>query len=326
MDNLNEIKQCVAEELLKFEQQLVDSLRVDSDLLNSAVSYFLKRKGKNLRPLLVLLAAKCVSGIVKKQTICGAISLELLHSASIIHDDVVDETLQRRGMSSMNAAFSNKIAVLVGDFFLSTSLTNATDTSNLEIMQVIARIGRELAAGEIEQLSLASSTEISEERYMSVIMQKTASLFVACMQVGALSVVATPEQLENLSRFGHNLGLCFQIKDDIFDYFDDPAIGKPTGNDIREGKITLPLIYAIQNSPLESEVEEAREMIRVGEYSPETVAYLIDFAKRSGGIEYAEKVMESFKDEAIAALDCFASSPAKSALLKLLEFVIDRNH
>lgn len=326
MDNLNEIRQCVADELLKFEEQLTTSLHSNSELLNSAVAYFLKRKGKNLRPLLLLLAAKCVSGIVKKETLHSAIALELLHNASIIHDDVVDETSQRRGVASMNATFSNKIAVLVGDFFLSTSLVSATRTGNLEIMEVISRIGQELAAGEIEQLSLVNSTEISEERYLRVITQKTASLFVACMQVGGLSVAAKPEQLKDLANFGRNLGICFQIKDDIFDYYDDPAVGKPTGNDIREGKITLPLLYALKQSPFEREMEEALEMIRVGEYDPTTVAYLIDFAKRSGGIDYAEQVMEQYKAKAIAALDSFASSSSKSALLKLLNFVLERNH
>ncbi|MGL5920801.1 MAG: polyprenyl synthetase family protein, partial [Bacteroidales bacterium] len=220
MDILNEIKQTVSEELSLYEIQLAEALHSDSALLTSAVDCFLAKEGKNIRPLLVLLAAKSVFGIIKPQTIAGAISLELLHNASIIHDDVVDDTNERRGRASLNAQFSNKIAVLTGDFFLSTSLRKGTETESMEIMKVISMIGQELAAGEIEQLSLAQSTDFSEEKYYSVIDKKTASLMRACMKIGAISVCASEEIIAALTRFGKYLGLCFQIKDDIFDYFD----------------------------------------------------------------------------------------------------------
>lgn len=325
MDILNEIKQTVSEELSLYEIQLAEALHSDSALLTSAVDYFLAKKGKNIRPLLVLLAAKSVFGIIKPQTIAGAISLELLHNASIIHDDVVDDTNERRGRASLNAQFSNKIAVLTGDFFLSTSLRKGTETESMEIMKVISMIGQELAAGEIEQLSLAQSTDISEEKYYSVIDKKTASLMRACMKIGAISVCASEEIIEALTRFGKYLGLCFQIKDDIFDYFDDKQIGKPTGNDIREGKVTLPLIYALLNSKNEQSREEAMEIIRISDYSAENINFLIEFAKLNGGIDYAQSKMLALRELAVQSLDILANSTSKDLLIKLLDYVIDRN-
>lgn len=325
MDILNEIKQTVKEELSLYEIQLLEALKSDSALLTSAVQYFLSKKGKNVRPLLVMLAAKSVFGIIKPQTIAGAISLELLHSASIIHDDVVDDTYERRGNPSLNAQFTNKVAVLTGDFFLSTSLQKATQTDSLEIMKVISNIGKELAAGEIEQLSIAQSTDFSEEKYYYVIEKKTASLMKACMQIGAISVCASSDIIDALTKFGQYLGLCFQIKDDIFDYFPGNEIGKPTGNDIREGKITLPLIYALNNSTDEQSRREAHEIIKTGEYNSENIEFLIDFAKKNGGIDYANTQMQQFKEKAILALDILAASSSKEYLIKLLEYVITRS-
>lgn len=325
MDILNEIKQTVKEELSLYEIQLLEALKSDSALLTSAVQYFLSKKGKNVRPLLVMLAAKSVFGIIKPQTIAGAISLELLHSASIIHDDVVDDTYERRGNPSLNAQFTNKVAVLTGDFFLSTSLQKATQTDSLEIMKVISNIGKELAAGEIEQLSIAQSTDFSEEKYYYVIEKKTASLMKACMQIGAISVCASSDIIDALTKFGKYLGLCFQIKDDIFDYFPGNEIGKPTGNDIREGKITLPLIYALNNSTDELSRREAHEIIKTGEYNSENIEFLIDFAKKNGGIDYANTQMQQFKEKAILALDILAASSSKEYLIKLLEYVITRS-
>lgn len=325
MDILNEIKQTVSEELSLYEIQLAEALQSDSALLTSAVDYFLAKKGKNIRPLLVLLAAKSVFGIIKPQTIAGAISLELLHNASIIHDDVVDDTYERRGRASLNAQFSNKIAVLTGDFFLSTSLRKGTETDSMEIMKVISLIGQELAAGEIEQLSLSQSSDISEEKYYSVIDKKTASLMRACMKIGAISVCASDEIIDALTRFGKYLGLCFQIKDDIFDYFDDKQIGKPTGNDIREGKVTLPLIYALLNSKDEQSRDEAMEIIRISDYSTENIRFLIEFAKVNGGIDYAESKMLALRELAVQSLDILANSTSKELLIKLLDYVIERN-
>lgn len=325
MDILNEIKQTVKEELSLYEIQLLEALKSDSALLTSAVQYFLSKKGKNVRPLLVMLAAKSVFGIIKPQTIAGAISLELLHSASIIHDDVVDDTYERRGNPSLNAQFTNKVAVLTGDFFLSTSLQKATETDSLEIMKVISNIGKELAAGEIEQLSIAQSTDFSEEKYYFVIDKKTASLMKACMQIGAISVCASAEIIQALTLFGKYLGLCFQIKDDIFDYYANTDIGKPTGNDLREGKITLPLIYALNNSNDESGRTEALEIIKVGEYNSENIEFLISFAKANGGIEYATSQMELFREKAVQALDILAASSSKEYLIRLLDYVITRS-
>ncbi|MGL5317809.1 MAG: polyprenyl synthetase family protein [Bacteroidales bacterium] len=325
MDILKEIKQTVSEELSLYEIQLAEALHSDSALLTSAVDYFLAKKGKNIRPLLVFLAAKSVFGIIKPQTIAGAISLELLHNASIIHDDVVDDTHERRGRASLNAQFTNKIAVLTGDFFLSTALRKGAETENMEIMRVISVIGQELAAGEIEQLSLAQSSDFSEDKYFSVIDKKTGSLMRAAMKIGAISVCASDEIVEALTRFGKYLGLCFQIRDDIFDYFDDTQIGKPTGNDIREGKVTLPLIYALLHAKEEQSREEALEIIRISDYSTENIRFLIDFAKANGGIEYACSKMQALRELAVQSLDVLAHSPSKELLIKLIDYVIDRN-
>ena len=251
-------------------------------------------------------------------------SLELLHNASLIHDDVVDFTMERRGRSSINARWTNKIAVLSGDYMLSSALVNATKTKNLDILFAVANIGMELSDGELIQLTNTKKTKITEEDYFRVIRKKTALLFGTCAEVGAFSVNASAEIQDHLRKFGENLGICFQIKDDIFDYFQDIEIGKPTGNDLQDGKVTLPLIYALQNSE-ETVKEDIMSVIDRKDFSADNINLIMEFARNNGGVDYANKCMEAYKNKAIAELNSFADSNVKEALIMCAEFAAGRN-
>lgn len=325
MEVLKDIKHHLSNDLTLFETRFRDTLYSDNELLRSSVDHFLAKEGKRIRPLLVLLSARLCRSFVSDVTISGAVALELLHSASLIHDDVVDYTMERRGLPSMNAVFNNKVAVLVGDFFLSSALISAVSTQSLPVMNAISMLSRQLTVGELNQLSASRGREVSEELYFSVIEKKTASLFAACFQIGALSVDAIPEQVDALTEYGRLMGLCFQIQDDIFDYFDGEKIGKPSGNDIREGKITLPLLYAMQRADRE-ELERVTEMISAEECSSEYVAYLIEFAKRMGGIEYARSVMQRFYKQAVEVIGIFPDSTERALLMRCFSFVIEREY
>ena len=251
--------------------------------------------------------------------------LELLHTASLVHDDVVDESQERRGQASVNATYDNKVAVLVGDFILSTALLNVAKTGDQRIVEYLAELGRTLSNGEILQLTNIQNQEISEEVYYQVIKQKTAALFEACAAIGALSAGADENLVEEAKRFGQNLGIIFQIRDDIFDYYDSPEIGKPTGNDMAEGKLTLPVIYALNNSSYESMQTLARK-VKAGEVNPDEIAVLVEFAKQQGGIEYAESRMWEFHAEAAEFIEHRVGDEAiRKALSAYLDYVIKRN-
>ena len=250
MDYLSLIKQPIAQDLSLFIDLFNESLTHTDGLLGSALSHIRQRGGKRMRPMLILLAAKNF-GTVSEVTQNAAVGLELLHTASLVHDDVVDESKERRGQASVNASYDNKVAVLVGDYILSTALLRVSLTDNQKIIQLLAELGRTLAAGEILQLSNIQNQEISESVYYQIINNKTAALFEACAKIGAISSGATDEEVAAAAKFGQNIGMIFQIRDDIFDYFDSKEIGKPTGNDMVEGKLTLPVIYALNNSHLE---------------------------------------------------------------------------
>ena len=277
-----------------------------------------------MRPLLILLTAKNY-GQVSDVTLHGAVGLELLHTASLVHDDVVDESSERRGQASVNATYDNKVAVLVGDYILSTALLNVSFTGNQTIIQNLAELGRTLSNGEILQLTNIQNQEISEEVYYQVIRQKTAALFESCSAVGALSVGAAPEQVEQAKKFGQNIGIIFQIRDDIFDYYDSKEIGKPTGNDMAEGKLTLPVIYALNKYPLESMLTLAKK-VKNGTVNTDEIAVLVEYAKTHGGIEYAEQRMDDFAKEARSYIDeCVNDEELKTAFNAYLDFVIQRN-
>ena len=276
-----------------------------------------------MRPMLILLTAKNY-GEVSSVTQNAALGLELLHTASLVHDDVVDESDQRRGQPSVNAEYNNKVAVLVGDYILSTALLRVALSDNHEIVQNLAELGRTLAAGEILQLSNISNQEISEDVYYQVIDQKTAVLFEACCKLGAISVGAPRDVIEKAAKFGHNIGMIFQIRDDIFDYFDSAQIGKPTGNDMLEGKLTLPIIYSLTHYENAAVLNLAKK-VKNGTINNDEIAILIEFAKQYGGIKYAEKKMEEFAKECQSFIDECVKPELKDSFKAYLEYVIQRD-
>ena len=325
MDYLSLIKKPIGNKLNDFISLFNQSLTHEDGLLGSALAHIRQRGGKRMRPMLILLTARNY-GVVSDVTLHGAVGLELLHTASLVHDDVVDESSERRGQASVNATYDNKVAVLVGDYILSTALLSVSFTGHQDIIQNLAELGRTLSNGEILQLTNIQNQEISEEVYYQVIRQKTAALFESCSAVGALSVGATPEQVEQAKKFGQNIGIIFQIRDDIFDYYDSKEIGKPTGNDMAEGKLTLPVIYALNKYPLESMLTLAKK-VKNGTVNTDEIAVLVEFAKTSGGIEYAEQRMNYFADEARKYIDAYVTDDSlKAAFNAYLEFVIQRNN
>lgn len=323
MDYLSLIRQPIESELNDFNELFSKSLMHTDGLLSQALDHIRKRTGKRMRPMLILLMAKNF-GKVTEVTQHSAVGLELLHTASLIHDDVVDESAERRGQASVNATYNNKVAVLVGDYILSTALLHVSYSHSEEIVRYLAELGRTLSNGEILQLNSISNEEISEEIYYQVIKQKTAALFEACAGIGSMSASASTLQIAEAKRFGQNLGIIFQIRDDIFDYYDSPEIGKPTGNDMTEGKLTLPVIYALKSTGDEDMMKLARK-VKSHEIMPEEIAQLVAFTKENGGIEYADKRMWEFHAEAMDFLDNFVKEKEiYNALKAYLDFVIER--
>ena len=328
MDYLSTIKQPIEAELTGFIELFNSSLSHEDGMLGSALEHIRKRAGKRMRPMLILLMAKNF-GQVTEVTQHAALGLELLHTASLVHDDVVDESRERRGQASVNATYDNKVAVLVGDYILSTALLHVAHTGSQQIVAYLAELGRTLSNGEILQLTNIGRKEISEDVYYDVIKQKTAALFEACCAMGALSAGASDDAIAKAKKFGQNLGVIFQIRDDIFDYYDSPQIGKPTGNDMAEGKLTLPVIYAL-NSTRDEAMTALAFKVKDHAATQDEIARLVAFAKEKGGIDYAERRMEELHAEAVALLDSISKddSPEKQdvkrALLAYLDFVIKR--
>lgn len=325
MDFLSTIKQPIEAELNDFILLFNQSLTHEDGLLGRALLHIRQRAGKRMRPMLTLLVARNF-GAVTPQTQHAAVGLELLHTASLVHDDVVDESAERRGQASVNAQYDNKVAVLVGDFVLSTALLNVARTGNVHIVEYISELGRTLSNGEILQLTNIQNEELSEEVYYQVIRQKTAALFEACAGIGAMSANATTEQVEAAKKFGQNLGIIFQIRDDIFDYYDSKEIGKPTGNDMTEGKLTLPILHALRQTPDKTMLALARK-VKEGTVTPDEIARLVAFAKAQGGIEYAEQRMQEFRASCLKFIDLHVADTAIStALHAYLDFVIERKN
>ena len=325
MDYLSLIKAPIATELADFVAMFNESLTHSDGLLGTALAHIRQRGGKRMRPMLILLMAKNF-GQVSQVTQNAAVGLELLHTASLVHDDVVDESAERRGQASVNATYDNKVAVLVGDYILSTALLRVSLTDHQKIVQLLAELGRTLAAGEILQLSNIQNQEFSEDVYYQIINNKTAALFEACAKIGALSAGASDEAIREAAKFGQNIGIIFQIRDDIFDYFDSKEIGKPTGNDMMEGKLTLPVIYALNHSHLESMQTLARK-VKTGTVNSDEIAVLVEFTKEQGGIQYAEQKMEEIGREAMVFIDKYVKEKAiGEALTAYLKYVIQRNY
>ena len=325
MDYLSQIKQPIEAELNDFIGLFNQSLSHSDGLLETALSHIRNRGGKRMRPILMLLMAKNYGGITEA-TQHAAVGLELLHTASLVHDDVVDESTERRGQESVNASYNNKVAVLVGDYILSTALLYVSLTHNEIIVQRLARLGQTLSNGEILQLTNTSQDGLSEDVYYQVIERKTAALFEACAAIGAISAGHNPDDVAAAVKFGQNIGIIFQIRDDIFDYYDSKEIGKPTGNDMAEGKLTLPVIYAINSTQNEEMIVLARK-VKARSITPDEIARLVEFTKLNGGIEYAERRMMDFHQEAQACIEKEVKSPEiAKALQAYLDFVIQRNN
>ena len=306
-----------------------DCMQADERLQQTVLQYIAARSGKQLRPLIVLLCAQLCNPITDK-TLRAAVALEMLHNASLVHDDVVDSSDTRRGQPAIHTQWSNKVAVLTGDYMLAKVIGLVAEVRNIRILEIVSNLGRNLSSGEMLQLHFGQSMWIDEERYMRVIDQKTAQLFQACAEAGAESAGCTPRQRTALREYGRLLGLCFQIKDDIFDYSDLEELGKPTMSDLRDGKVTLPLIEALLRAPQEEAAEIRKKGERICETSipQEEETRLLEeiksFVLRFHGDEYAVQKMLSYKKQATEALSLFRDSDEKSSLLALLDYAINR--
>lgn len=323
MNHLKAIQSTIEPDLARLNERIAVRLRSSNELMNTVIDNYLKVKGKQIRPILVMLSARLL-GDVNDRVISSAAAVELLHNASLIHDDVVDDTRVRRGVTTINGLWDNHIAVLVGDFFVSTALLEAMSTGDTRAVACVANLGKLLSLGEIDQIYNARFHQLSEEAYFGVINRKTASLFVACVEMGAYAVDADEETLVHLRRYAELLGLCFQIKDDIFDYFDDEKIGKPTGNDLREGKITLPLLHVLLGE--ESDNAPMLMLSRKEQLNEAEIQELIEYAKAGGGIEYAYGRMAGLYDEASKELEHLPAGPDRDAFDSLFRYVISREN
>lgn len=320
---IEKIRERLSGELDAMNALIRDSLATSDPLMGRVVEQYLRTKGKQIRPLLVFLSAK-LFGDVNKSTMHASAAIEMLHNATLIHDDVVDSSDTRRGTPTLNRDFDNRIAVLVGDFFVSNALAEAIKTEDMKAVKSVAQLGKELSLGEIDQISTALDRAVSEERYLEVIGKKTASLFMQCIKMGAESVNASEEDIRKAVEFGRLLGLCFQIKDDIFDYYEDANVGKPTGNDLRENKVSLPLIHAIKVSG-DAEGAGMLALIERGDLSDREIADLIAFAKERGGIDYACSRMERMRREADVLLRDLPANEWRDCFAELFDFTISRN-
>lgn len=323
MDYLSLIRQPIQNEMRDFTALFNTAMSHSDGLLQQVLNHIRARAGKRMRPMLILLTARNF-GAITDVTQHAAVGLELLHTASLVHDDVVDESKERRGQVSVNGEYDNKVAVLVGDFILSTALLYVSRTHSEIIVRYLAELGRTLSNGEIMQLSNIQSEDFSEEAYYRIIEQKTAALFEACAAIGALSAGAREEDIQASKQFGHDLGVIFQIRDDIFDYY-DKEIGKPTGNDMAEGKLTLPVIYALNSTHNEEMISYARK-VRQGGVTQDEIARLVKFTKDNGGIEYADAQMWKIHDRAAHFIENEVKDRAIQVSLRAyLDYVIKRD-
>jgi octaprenyl-diphosphate synthase len=321
--NLDSIKAPVAKEMEEFEQKFRSSMKTRVLLLDKIMTYIVKRKGKQMRPLFVFLSAGA-TGIINDSTFRGAALIELLHTATLVHDDVVDDSNYRRGFFSVNALWKNKIAVLVGDFLLSRGMALALENKDFHLLTIVNTAVQQMSEGELLQMEKARQLDINEEIYYEIIRQKTASLIASCCSVGASSAKASDELVDVMGKFGEAVGMAFQIKDDLFDYGDD-EIGKPVGIDIKEKKMTLPLIHSLSKA---SWLEKRRiiSIVKNNSEDPKKVKQVIDFVKQSGGIDYANKKMKEYFDRAMRILEGLPASDYKTSLVDLVQFTIDRKN
>lgn len=323
MKSLGDIKAPVANYVDCYHDKFRELLMTKSEWLSTALEHIEKSEGKRIRPIVATLVGCMINENLSPYTVDAAVVLELIHTATLIHDDVIDESLQRRGFSSLNAIFDNRVAVLIGDFLFSSALIGAVACNDIRVVSLVSRAGRELTEGEIRQMETAESALLSEEVYFDIIRQKTAVLFRSCAEVACYTNNASNEDIDKLARMGELIGLAFQIRDDIFDYYSDD-IGKPTGNDIREGKITLPLLYALLHHSADDEIENVRKIINNRDFSDANISYVIDFAKRKKGIEYAQQKMTSLVNEAKDILMSYPDTVFRQSLMSLADYVVQR--
>jgi octaprenyl-diphosphate synthase len=323
MSLLQQIQDSIAPELEEFEHRFCEELQSDTPLLQEILKYLLLGKGKRFRPMLVFLSAK-LFGEATPDTYTAASMVEILHTATLVHDDVVDESDQRRGHSSVNALWNSKIAVLAGDFLLSHGLHIALKRHSYTSLEVVAKTLREMSEGELLQIHKSRTLDVSESEYYRIIFQKTAALISVCTQAGAQSVGCTEQQAEHMKQFGEHLGMAFQIRDDLFDLTSDNHSGKPPGNDLKEHKLTLPLIHALSQAP-SRECSLIRERIRTHSGQPEFAGELADFVLKQGGIVYARKRMEEYRDRALEILALYPQGQARLSLEWLVRFATDRD-
>ena len=323
MDALQQIKKPIEAEMEQYKQ-LFDSYLVHTNpLLSQVLATIGKRKGKMMRPMLTLLAAKLLGGEVNENSLNTAATFEFFHTASLVHDDIVDESEERRGQESVNCAFGNQVAVLVGDYILANSLLCASKTGSSRLIERVSLAAQNLADGELLQLNNVQNQSIREDVYYEIIKKKTAALFAACAEAGAMSVSSDEKDIQRMKDFGEYVGICFQIRDDIFDYSDNPQIGKPTGNDMQEGKLTLPVIHVLLSMGNEEMLALARK-VKARQVSQEEIRVLVDFTKENGGIEYAIQVMNDYAQKAKDLLASFPPSDVKQALIAYVDYVVGR--
>jgi octaprenyl-diphosphate synthase len=322
MSTIDKIKAPVTADLKSFEPYFRSMMKSKAPLLNIITNYIIKRKGKQMRPIFVFLTAKLV-GDVNKSSFSAAALIELMHTATLIHDDVVDDSYQRRGLFSINALWKNKIAVLVGDYLLSRGLLLAIDNKEYKLLEIVSEAVSEMSEGELLQIEKARKLDITEEVYFDIIQKKTAALIAACSVSGAYTGGATEEQLEMMKLFGSYTGISFQIKDDIFDYSQSGLIGKPTGNDIKEKKMTLPLIYVLNNcSP--GDKKHIIRIIKNKSKDANKVKEVVDFVIKNHGIEYAEETMNNYKTKALDILNQFPKNESHDSLKLFVEYTTTR--
>ena len=319
---LTDIQAPISLEMKEFEKKFRHLMKSKVILLDKIMGYIVKRKGKQMRPMFVFLSAG-VTGNITESTYRGAALIELLHTATLVHDDVVDDANYRRGFFSINALWKNKIAVLVGDYLLSRGLLLSVDHGDFDLLKLVSEAVREMSEGELLQMEKAKNLDITEDVYFDIIRQKTASLISSCCAVGSTSAGADQAAVNRMTRFGEKIGMAFQIKDDLFDY-GSTQIGKPLGIDIREKKMTLPLIYSLRNAP-SNDRKRIKKIIRNNNHQRKSVQQVIDFVKISGGIEYANLAMQRFVEEALQILQEFKSSAYRDSLQQMVEFTISRN-
>lgn len=324
MTTYDEIRQTVAPELERLNARIQARLTSGNALMDRIVGSQLRTRGKQIRPLVVVLCARMFGPVTDRVLAAGA-SVELLHNASLIHDDVVDESKLRRGQPTMNAVWDNHIAVLVGDFYTSSSLREAVDTGDMRIIRTISDLGRLLSLGELSQIDTARTHTLTEDAYFSNIDKKTASLFVACARMGCYAAGAPDDATETLAEFARLLGLCFQIRDDIFDYYEPDKVGKPTGNDLREGKVTLPLLHVLLQPDAPGHAD-MMNLVQADALDDADIARLQAHARDNGGIDYAFARMDDLRAQAAALLATLPPSAAADALLGIFDYIIARDH